>query len=205
MVQSLLFADAPVLPDGLVYEPEFLAPADEASLQDALRALPVAESRYRGYVAKRRTASFGCGYDFTANRLEPAPPLPAILEPVRARVAAWSGIPVARFVQGLVTEYRPGAPIGWHRDVPPFESVVGISLGGACRLRFRPYPPAKDWMRHAFTLDLAPRSAYRMQREIRWRWQHAIPEVREARWSITFRTLAPDAGAFERGAPRGGR
>jgi alkylated DNA repair dioxygenase AlkB len=28
----------------------------------------------------------------------------------------------------LIAEYRPGNPLGWHRDVPDFESIVGISL-----------------------------------------------------------------------------
>lgn len=190
MVQSMLFRDAPELPDGLVHEPAFLDENEEARLLATVRALPVTESRYRGYLAKRRTASFGYGYDFATNRMQPAPPLPEFLLPVRAKAAAWIGIPEARFVQGLVTEYRPSTPIGWHRDVPQFESVVGISLAGACRLRFRPYPPPKDWPRHAFTLALAPRSAYQLQRDIRWCWQHAIPEVPEERWSITFRTLS---------------
>ena len=190
MIQSALFRDAPDLPDGLVHEPAFLDEREEARLLATLRALPVSESRYRGYLAKRRTASFGYGYDFASNRMQPAPPLPAFLEPVRAKAAAWMGVAEARFVQGLVTEYRPGTPIGWHRDVPQFESVVGISLAGACRLRFRPYPPPQDWPRLAFALVLAPRSAYQLQRDIRWRWQHAIPDVPGERWSITFRTLS---------------
>jgi alkylated DNA repair dioxygenase AlkB len=184
-----------VLPDGLVHREAFIGVAEEAELLAALAALPVAEARYRGYVARRRTASFGYGYDFTTNRLQPAPPLPAFLLPLRARAAEWLGLPETALVQGLVTQYRPGTPIGWHRDVPQFESVVGISLAGRCRLRFRPYPPPRDWPRHAFVLDLAPRSAYQLGRDIRWRWQHAIPEVSEERWSITFRLLSSRARA----------
>ena len=45
-------------PDGLVYEPEFVAPADEASLLAAVQALPLVEARYREYTAKRRVAIF---------------------------------------------------------------------------------------------------------------------------------------------------
>ena len=189
-MQNALFDDAPALPAGLVYEPDFLAVDEEAALLAELRTLAVGESRYRGYIAKRRTAHFGFGYDFSSNRMHDAPPLPAFLVPLRARVAAWAGIAAERFVQGLVTEYRPGTPIGWHRDVPQFEHVVGISLAGACRMRFRPYPPTKDWTRHAFVLALAPRSAYQLRDDIRWRWQHAIPDVPAERWSITFRTLS---------------
>jgi alkylated DNA repair dioxygenase AlkB len=184
-----LLADT-ALPAGLDLKPDFLAADEEASLLAALRGLPIAESRYRGYVAKRRTASFGYGYDFTSNRLHDAPPMPGFLMALRERVADWTGIPAVDFVQGLVTEYRPGTPIGWHRDVPQFEHVVGISLASACRMRFRPYPPAKDWTRHVVMLALEPRSAYRLTGDIRWAWQHSIPDVPAQRWSVTFRTLS---------------
>jgi alkylated DNA repair dioxygenase AlkB len=188
--QTPLFADAPPLPAGFVYRKDFVSEAEEAGLLAQFALLPLEPARYRGYVAKRRTLSFGYGYDFAANRLHDAPALPAFLEPLRARAAAWAGIPPERFVQELVTEYRPGTPIGWHRDVPQFELVVGISLGSACRMRFRPYPPPSDWPRRSFALVLEPRSAYLLRDEIRWRWQHSIPEVTEPRWSVTFRTLS---------------
>ena len=38
----------------------------------------------------------------------------------------------------LVTEYAPGAVIGWHRDAPQYGPVViGVSLASACRMRMR--------------------------------------------------------------------
>lgn len=40
--------------------------------------------------------------------------------------------------------------------------------------------------------QLVPRSAYVMQGDIRWRWQHHIPPAKELRYSITFRTLRSD-------------
>jgi alkylated DNA repair dioxygenase AlkB len=40
-------------------------------------------------------------------------------------------------------------------------------------------------------LELAPRSAYRMQGAARWQWQHSISATRTLRYSITFRTLRP--------------
>ncbi|HEY6894144.1 MAG TPA: alpha-ketoglutarate-dependent dioxygenase AlkB, partial [Rhodanobacteraceae bacterium] len=89
----------------------------------------------------------------------------------------------------LVTEYRPGAPIGWHRDKPAYGTVVGISLGSACRMRFRPWDMRHD-RNAAVALELAPRSLYVMRDDIRWRWQHQIPPVKALRYSITFRTLA---------------
>ena len=39
------------LPDGLVYVPDFLTPADEHELLAAIASLPLAESRYRQYTA----------------------------------------------------------------------------------------------------------------------------------------------------------
>ena len=39
----------------------------------------------------------------------------------------------------LINEYRPGAPIGWHRDAPQYDIVGGISLLSTCRMKFRPH------------------------------------------------------------------
>jgi alkylated DNA repair dioxygenase AlkB len=188
-LQADLFAAASTYPAGLLYRDEFIDRDEEARLLAHARTLPIAEARYRQYTAKRRTASFGFGYDFTSNRLQPAPPIPAFLLPLRERVAKLTGIPAESFVQGLVTEYRPGTPIGWHRDVPPFGTVAGISLASACRMRFRPYPPSRSTARAGFVLALAPRSVYVLADAIRWEWQHSIPDVPALRWSITFRTL----------------
>jgi alkylated DNA repair dioxygenase AlkB len=89
-------------------------------------------------------------------------------------------------VHALVTEYRPGTELGWHRDVPEFELVVGISLAAPCRMRFRAFPVRK----HAkvFSLDLEPRSLYVLRDEIRWGWQHSVSPTPALRYSITFRT-----------------
>ena len=195
--QPDLFAATPAYPDGLVYEREFLGRSEESALIAEISTLPVAEAKYRGFVARRRTMHFGFGYDFTSNRLQPAPPLPAFLLPLRAKAARWCGVAAEAFVQGLVTEYRPGTPIGWHRDVPQFGVVVGISLGGTCRMRFRPYPPTREWARNAFTLNLEPRSAYLLKDAIRWGWQHSIPDVPALRWSITFRTMRDAAPTID--------
>ena len=39
--------------------------------------------------------------------------------------------------QVLCTEYDTGVGIGWHRDKPHFDRVFGLSLGSACKFRFR--------------------------------------------------------------------
>lgn len=106
-----------------------------------------------------------------------------------AKVAAWLGVPAARLKHVLIAEYRPGTALGWHRDVPDFELVCSVSLGGGCRMRFRPFPPTRN-RKEVLSLELAPRSAYVLRDDARWRWQHSIPPTKALRYSITFRTLA---------------
>jgi alkylated DNA repair dioxygenase AlkB len=177
-------------PDGLEYRRAFLEPHEEAELLRIFGTLAFREARYKSYTAKRRIVSFGSSYDFGENVLHDAPPVPEFLKPVRAKAAAWVGVPADRFTDALIAEYAPGTQLGWHRDVPQFERVVGISLAGECRMRFRPYPSDRGTRRRTFELALEPRSAYILQREIRWGWQHMIPPTRELRYSITLRTRA---------------
>jgi alkylated DNA repair dioxygenase AlkB len=195
-----LFASAttPALPDGLVYETDFLAVEEEAELLATIATLPFHEARYREYTAKRRTVSYGASYDFSTNEPLPAPPVPAWLFPLRERVAAWTAIPSDDFGFALVTEYQPGTQLGWHRDVPNFETVVGVSLAGQARMRFRPWPATAPPRRAAFHLDLQPRSVYVLRGDARWRWQHAISPTKALRYSITFRTARSLSGTAPR-------
>jgi alkylated DNA repair dioxygenase AlkB len=147
------------------------------------------EARYKDYTAKRRTASFGSTYDFSSNARQAAPDPPPFLKPLQAKVAAWLGVELPELNHLLIAEYRPGSALGWHRDVPDFELVCGISLAAACRMRFRPFPPGKERNR-VLSLELAPRSAYVLRGDARWRWQHSIPPTKALRYSITVRTLA---------------
>jgi alkylated DNA repair dioxygenase AlkB len=193
--QADLFAAAaappsPALPEGMVYETEFLTPGEEQALVALIERMPLAEMRYKGYTARRRVASFGGKYDFSANRLEAAAPLPVELEPLRRKVAAWLGVEPAAFTQVLVAEYREGTPLGWHRDVPDFEDVVGVSLLNEAVLRFRPYPPREPKKAGVIKLAVAPRSVYLLRGAARWDWQHSVAPARSLRYSITFRTAA---------------
>ncbi len=174
------------MPGGLLYERDFLSLPEEAALLEEIRRLPLQEAKYKAYTARRRIAVFGSAYDFETYELGPAPSLPSFLEPLKKRVSNLIGVSEGAFPHALINEYRPGTPLGWHRDVPEFELVVGVSLAGACRMRFRPYPPQKG--AKIFTLDLEPRSVYVLRDEIRWRWQHSVAPTRELRYSITFRT-----------------
>ena len=141
-----------------------------------------------GMTALRRVKHFGWIYGYDSWRIEPGPPVPPFLLPLRERVAAWMAVPPAALEEILISEYRPGATIGWHRDAPMFgPTVVGVSLSGTCRFRFRK-GKIRRWETAEMTLE--PRSAYLISGSARRDWQHSIPGTKTLRYSITFRTLA---------------
>jgi alkylated DNA repair dioxygenase AlkB len=157
--QAGLFGAEPALPEGFVYREDFITRDEERVLLDAIGALTLEDAKYKEYTARRRVAYFGFDYDFSTNRLGEAAPVPDFLHPLRAKMALWMGVAPEAFVHALVSEYRPGTPLGWHRDAPDFDRVAGVSLGGWARMRLRQYPPGKD---KPIVLELAPRSAYQM-------------------------------------------
>jgi alkylated DNA repair dioxygenase AlkB len=183
-----LFAPPP-LPPGLEYHPGFLDAADEARLIDAFTTLPFREAPFHQYTSRRRVVRFGHDGYGDIGELQDGGPWPSWLVDLRRNAARVADVDDDAFVHALVSEYRPGTPIGWHRDKPDYGTVVGISLCSACRMRFRPYDKQHD--RNAvIALELAPRSLYVMRDDVRWRWQHHIPPVKALRYSVTFRTLA---------------
>jgi len=189
-----LFGPAPAaLPPGLEYRPDFITRDEEAALLETFAQLPLHEARYRQYTARRRVASYGSQYDFDKLQLLAGQPLPDALRPLRAKAAAWAGVAPDDFTNVLVAEYRPGTPLGWHRDVPEFELVVGVSLGGFARLRFRRWPPVRPKKADVIHLELAPRSAYVLRGEARWGWQHSVAPTPALRYSVTFRTARAEA------------
>lgn len=155
----------------------------------------------RGQVARRRTAHFGWIYGYESWRIVPGPPLPEALLPLRERIAALAALDAAQLQEVLVTEYPVGAGIGWHRDAPQFGTVIGVSLLGACRMRFRRGTGAALQTR---ALLLQPRSAYVIEGAARWQWQYSIPPMKTPRYSITFRTLKnmEEGRRFEPRRPR---
>lgn len=181
------------LPDGFRYEADFLTREDEAALLEHVRGVTFGNFEMRGVVARRRVAFFGAAYD--ASR--PTAPMPPFLEPLRRRTAAWAGVAPDAFAMALINEYRPGAPIGWHRDAPQYELIAGISLLARCRMRLRPYVSPRELAapggrRRSATheIELAPRSAYVIAGEARRAYEHSIRPVDTLRYSITFRTLS---------------
>lgn len=189
MSQADLFgAPAPSLPPGMRYETDFLSDEEEQHWIAFAQALPLKEMNYKGYTARRRVVSFGGKYDYVRNRLDEGPPIPRDLDPLRDKAAAWIGIAPDAFTQVLVAEYREATPLGWHRDVPDFEDVVGVSLLSDCVMRFRPYPPQSPSKADILKIDVQPRSIYLLRGAARWDWQHSVAPTRTLRYSITFRT-----------------
>lgn len=188
--QPDLFGEAPVAAiEGLRYERGFLSHEEETGLIRIVQGLPLKEMRYKEYTARRRGTSFGGSYDFDANRLKPGAPLPDVLHPLRAKVAAWAGVAPEDLAHMLIAEYRPGTPLGWHRDVPDFEDIIGVSLNNDAVMQFRPYVPgAPASGPAALEFLIEPRSVYLLHGPARWEWQHAIAPTEALRYSITLRT-----------------
>jgi alkylated DNA repair dioxygenase AlkB len=199
--QSELFELPPRLPHGLVYRPQFLTPAEEAALLAATAPLAFREARFQQYVARRRVVHFHADGDVDTTEAYDdgesfsSGPAPPFLVALQHRIASTFGLSRSAFVHTLVSEYRPGAPIGWHRDKPAYGVVFGLSLKGRGTMRFRPLD-ARAEPRQMFVLEVEPRSLYVMQGPIRWLWQHSMLPARELRYSITLRTRANDEPAL---------
>jgi alkylated DNA repair dioxygenase AlkB len=188
--QPLLFEPNPGLPEGFAYCEGLLDEEEERAMVAEIERLPFRAFQFHGFEGKRRVVSFGWRYDFNESKLIEAPPVPRFLQPVREKVARFAGLDADALEQLLVTEYQPGATIGWHRDRPVFAEVIGVSLLAPCAFRFRK-PEGSGWRRAV--IRLPPRSAYILSGAARSRWEHSIPAVEGLRYSLTFRTfrLAP--------------
>jgi alkylated DNA repair dioxygenase AlkB len=182
--QAELFGSIP----GLSYREGLLSVAEEKDFVRRLAGLPFQPFQFHGYLGNRRIVSFDWQYDYAGARLRDALPMPGFMEPLRAIAAAFSGVAAEAFAHVLVTEYAPGAGIGWHRDKPMFQHVVALSFLAPCRLRFR---RRRDdgWARQDLTV--APRSGYLLDGEARAIWEHSIPPQKDLRYSVTFRDFVP--------------
>ena len=190
LTQGELFEGASELPEGMRYVRELLCADEEQALIEELRALPFKEFEFHGFLGRRRVLSFGWRYDFNGGGLQETAALPVFLLPVRERAARFAGLEPASLEHALLIEYAPGAGIGWHRDRPDFEDVIGISLRSPCTFRLRRRTGAR-WER--LSISAEPRSAYLLRGPSRSEWAHSIPPLQTLRYSITFRSLAPCA------------
>jgi alkylated DNA repair dioxygenase AlkB len=183
-----------LMPEGFHYWPELVSKPEETWLLEAVSRLEFKPFEFKGFFGNRRIIAFGWRYDFNDSSLKRAAEIPDFLQPVRERAAEAAGVPPAAFEQAMVTEYSPGAAIGWHRDRSIFGEVIGVSLASQCTFRFR-QKIGEKWDRASIILD--PRSAYLLKGPARTGWEHSIPAVATLRYSITFRTMKSKAGRGE--------
>ena len=176
--QLNLFGSAAGLPEGLSYRPDLISAGEERELVDRFAGLSFKPFEFRGYFGKRRVVFYGWRYDFNDRSLGEAEPMPPFLLPLRDKAAALMGVEAETLPHALVTEYAPGAAIGWHRDRPEFANVAGVSLLSRCTFRLRRRHGSK-WERRSFVAE--PRSAYVLQGPARTEWEHSIPAVESLR------------------------
>jgi alkylated DNA repair dioxygenase AlkB len=174
MQQQPLSYEFITYPEGFRYAPDFISEAEEQHLLTLFKDMPFKPYVYEGYDAKREIISYTKvrGY-------------PTFLLPYIKRVSAFIDVPREHIMHAMVTQYRPGTQLGWHRDMPPYDKIIGISLGSSVPFRFR-RKVGITWER--ITVTAEPRSIYMMSGPSRYEWQHSIPPVDDWRYSITMRT-----------------
>jgi DNA oxidative demethylase len=173
----------------------FVTSGEERMLIASIDAAELSPFRFHGWLGKRLTASYGWRYDFDDASFTPAEPIPGWLLPLREKAAHFARLLPDELVQALLIRYDPGAGIGWHRDRPVFEHILGISLGAPVTMRFR------RRRRGGFdrvSAVLEPRSIYHLTGEARHEWEHSIAAMELTRWSITFRSLSAKGRLHER-------
>ena len=173
---------------GLQLREEFISPEEEAALIGHIGQVPLSPFQFHGHEGKRLTHSFGWRYDFVDGSFRETEPIPDWLHPFRTRAAGLAGLAPEDLIHALLIRYDPGAGIGWHKDRPVFEQVVGISLGSATAMTFRRRIGDRRFER--IKVPLPPRSAYLLSGEVRHDWEHGIPAHDSLRYSITFRSRA---------------
>jgi len=178
--------DTPAVP-GLGTQPDVITPSEERSLIAAIDSVDMAPFRFQQWTGKRLTHSFGWQYNFQSGELGGGAPMPDWLLPIRDRAADAAGLASDVLVQALLLRYDAGAGIGWHRDRPIYDQVVGISLGAPATMRFR-RKEGDRWRR--VNVPLEPRCLYHLAGEVRHDWEHSIAPMNETRWSITFRSFS---------------
>jgi alkylated DNA repair dioxygenase AlkB len=177
--------DAPLIP-GLSVREALISVEEEGKLIAEIDRVELSPFQFQGFTGKRLTRSFGWAYDFNNGRFAETDAIPAWLLPARDKAANFAGLEPDKLVQALVIRYDPGAGIGWHRDRPVFDQIVGLSLGAPAVLNFR---QRADTGFRRVKLSLPERSAYHLSGDARALWEHGIRSHEALRHSITFRTL----------------
>ena len=184
----------PELPEGFRYLPDVIAPAEEQRLAAGFARLPLKPFEFQGHLGNRRIFTFGRNYIFAGQEPRADAGIPDELRPLMDIAAEISGVPAEAFAQIMVTEYAPGAGIGWHRDRPSYEDIVAVSFRAPCTLRLR-RKRGVGWERR--WARVAPRSAYLLHGVVRNDWQHSIEPMDTLRYSVTLRTFRSGRNAAD--------
>jgi alkylated DNA repair dioxygenase AlkB len=186
MTTDLFGNTAPPIP-GLRVKPDVINAHEETDLIAGIEQLELPYFQFQAWESRRRTRSFGWLYDFRNSGFGPTEPIPDFLRPLKALAAEFAGVPDEDVVQVSLIKYEVGAGIGWHKDRPELDAVIGISLGSETTMRFR---RRKGTGFERASVVLPPRSIYLLDDEVRYEWEHSIAPVTTQRWSITFRGLS---------------
>jgi alkylated DNA repair dioxygenase AlkB len=186
---SELFSIDRVYPEGFSYFADFLSEGEEAKLLSAILTVDLHPLIFQGFEAKRKVESFGYDYHFDKRLVTKGKEIPEEFIFVIDKVAEFLGMLRDDFAEMLVTEYPPESVINWHRDGPPFDIIVGISLLSDCTFRLRPYDKGIRKRGSTLSFPVQRRSLYILRGESRNEWEHSIAPVQEQRYSITLRTL----------------
>lgn len=184
-----LFPMEPIYPEGFLYFPDFLTPQEEHELINEVEKTDLHSFIFQGFEAKRKVASFGYDYNFENRSIKKGIPIPEAFGSLIDKVGRFLNIDPKGFAELLITEYPAGSVINWHRDAPPFDQIVGISLLADCKFRLRPHAKAKQSRTSIISFPVTRRSLYVIKGTSRNDWQHSISPVKKDRYSITLRTL----------------
>jgi alkylated DNA repair dioxygenase AlkB len=184
-----LFPVLPVLPAGFSYEPDFLSAEEERYLLQAISQHDLHRMNFQGFLANRKVKSFGYDYSFDRRQLSKGTRIPEEFSSLITKVAAYTSMDQNDIAEVLLTEYPVGSVINWHRDAPPFDVIIGVSLNAACTFRLRPHAKEKQNRRAILPITLEPRSLYVIKGTARTDWEHSTTPVKKVRYSITLRTL----------------
>lgn len=188
------------LPDAeLAFDPQWLAAAEADAVLATLReAVPWEVHRIRLFGREHDSPRLSCwigdpeaSYRYSGTRFAPHP-WPAVLDPVRRRLAAELD---TQFNSLLANRYRDGRDaMGWHSDneaeLGPAPMIASLSLGATRRfvLKHRADPARK------LAIELPHGSLLVMAGTTQQHYRHGLPRTARLvgeRINLTFRRIEP--------------
>lgn len=179
-----LFGHCPV--PGLQTFPDILTREEIERLEHRVQGMTLKPYEHGEWIANRLVAHYSCP-THQAYSDDTIHDIPRWMIGVRNRIVAAAGLAPRSFIQFSVSVYPPGAGIGWHRDMPPFRRIIGVSIGAPSTMRFRQKTPEGAWRR--YNLPLTPGCVYAITQDARSRWEHSIAPVKAWRASFTTRDI----------------